>query len=204
MRLYAGTCAALLVCVAACGTGPPLRTYLLTPPLHSAVVPGQIAPTPRILVPRVLVPDYLDTTDIVLRDGSNEVKVSATGRWGERLSHGLTRELAAELGARLPTDKVMLDRLGSAQSRLLIDVSALDLWPDGRCAMAATWAIVETATPHAVIYGSGTFDSSPVGSTIAVDDGRLVDAVSRTVGKLADAIALNMTQSAGRSAVGAE
>ena len=39
---------------------------------------------PLLLLPRVSVPDYLDTTDMMIRDGQNELRVSQTGRWGER------------------------------------------------------------------------------------------------------------------------
>ena len=39
---------------------------------------------------RVLIPDYLDTTDIQLRVGAYEIHESATGRFGERLSLAIT------------------------------------------------------------------------------------------------------------------
>jgi uncharacterized lipoprotein YmbA len=190
MKPYAPACAPLLICLVACASEPPLRTYLLTPPLGSAALtPKTALPTARIVVPRVLIPDYLDTTDILLRDGSNEVTVSATGQWGERLSHGLTRALAADLAARLPFDEVLLETSSSAQRQVLINVNALDLWPDGRCAIAASWTIVDQAASHAVASGSGTFTSSLSGRLMGGDDARLVDAIARAVGKLADAIA---------------
>jgi uncharacterized lipoprotein YmbA len=199
MKPYPGTWLPLLVGVAACSSGPPQRTYVLTPPLDSAVIASTPAvPTARerIVMRRVLVPDYLDTTDILLRDGSNEVKVSATGHWGERLSQGLTRALAADLVARLPYEAVVLDGSNTAHRQLLISVNALDLWPDGRCALAASWTLVDRDAPRAVVAsGSGTFDwSPPIGSSIGIGDARLVDAMARTADKLADAIALSIRE----------
>jgi uncharacterized lipoprotein YmbA len=92
----------------------------------------------------------------------------------------------------------------SAQRQVLINVNGLDLWPDGRCVMAANWTIVDNAEPRTIVYGSGTFDSSPLGSMTQAGDAGLVDAVSRTVGKLADAIALNIRQGSERSALRAD
>jgi uncharacterized lipoprotein YmbA len=201
------SCVPFLLCLAACSAGPPLRTYVLTPPLQTTPTPMPALPVGRIVIARVRVPDYLDTNDIVLRDGNNQVKASATGRWAERLSHGLTRALADDLGAHVESDEVLLDASNAAPRRVLVDVSALDLWPDGNCTLAATWAIVDHATPRAVAYGGGSFNSSPavstvgVGSTVGGGDGRLIDAMSRTVSKLAAAIALNVRESADRSAL---
>jgi uncharacterized lipoprotein YmbA len=137
----------------------------------------------------VLVPDYLDTTDILLRDGRNEIKVDPTGRWGERLSDGLTQALAADLAARLPRESVVLDASDRAGRRLLVSVQALDLWPDGHCVMAADWSLVEPGAKTAAITGSGRFDTGAVADMSSASDANRVDAIARTVAKLADAIA---------------
>jgi uncharacterized lipoprotein YmbA len=174
---------------------------VLAPPLApTALAPTTESPTERIVIRRVVVPDYLDTTDILMRDGTNEVKVNGTGRWDERLSQGLTRALAADLAARLPSYAVVLDTSSPAQRQVLITVNSLDLWPDGRCVLAATWTIVDHDAPSAVAGGSGTFDSPAIGSTIDAGDAHLVDAISGNVGKLADMIALNIRQRTDRSA----
>jgi uncharacterized lipoprotein YmbA len=167
----------------------------LTPPFEPAS-PASTAPSPaaRIVVRRVLVPDYLDTTDILLRIGNNQVKARATARWGERLSQGLTHALAADLVARMPSDSIVTDVAGPTR-QLLITVNALDLWPDGRCAIAASWSLVEQGASRTVASGSGMFESPAMGSAIGLDDARLVDAVSHTLDELANAIAVNVRQS---------
>jgi uncharacterized lipoprotein YmbA len=142
----------------------------------------------RLLVRRVLVPDYLDTTDILTRSGRDEVKVSATGRWGERLSQGLTHAVGADLAQRMPKVAIVQDGSGSAQRQLRVTITALDLWPDGRCVMAANWSVVDQDSSIPVTSGSGTFDSVNSGGTATVSDANLVDAVARTVGRLADDI----------------
>ncbi len=189
MKGYKASCLPLLLIVAACTSGPPLRTFVLTPALAPAeIAPLPASPTARIFLRRVRVPDYLDTTDIVLREGSNEVKVSDTGHWGERLSQGMTHAVAADLEVRLPSDVVALEASGAAERQLLISVNALDIWPDGRCTLTATWTIVDHDTGHAAVSRGGTFGSAP-SESVGAGDARLVDALSRTVAKLADTIA---------------
>jgi uncharacterized lipoprotein YmbA len=195
MSRNAASLLALFLGVAGCSSGPPVRIFVLTPPLTPAVAltPPLRSPsgsTEQLEVRRVLVPDYLDTTDILLREGRNEVKPSSTGRWGERLSEGLTHALAAELAVRLPSGSVVLDASSKPQRQLLINVQALDLWPDGRCVLAASWSIVNRDPPRATATGSGSFDTAPAAGGFAAGDARLVEAVARTVRKLADAIDL--------------
>jgi uncharacterized lipoprotein YmbA len=203
MKRFGESWMALLLCISACSSEPPLRTYVLTPPLDLGPPAASPVSKERIVVRGVLVPDYLDTTDILLRHGDNEVEVSATGRWSERLSQGLTRAIAADLQMRLPADAVGFDRSSPAQRQVLINVNALDLWRDGRCALAATWSIGDHDASVAVATGSGTFYSAPLRSTTEVGDARLVEAISRTVGELADAVALKIqhdTEQAGTRA----
>jgi len=189
----------LLLCAAACSSGPLRRIYLLTPP---PAAPTTATPSPagesnesnqRLELRRILVPDYLDTTDILLRSGSGEVKASATGRWGERLSLGVTRALRADLVARMPQYSIVQDGSSNPQRQLRITVTALDLWQNGGCVVAANWSIVDQDVSIAAVSGSGKFDSLSGGGTPTVTDSDLVEAVARTLGKLADRIVRDAT-----------
>jgi uncharacterized lipoprotein YmbA len=193
------SCLPLLLCAVACSSGPPRRTYLLTPPLDQTT-PTTTTPSPaggsmarkqRLEVRRILVPDYLDSSDILMRSGSNELKASATGGWGERFSLGLTRAVVADLAARMPQYSIVEDGSSSARRQLRITISALDLWPDGSCVLAANWSIFDQDSSIPVTSGSGTFDSVTANGTVTASDANLVDAVTRTVGKLADSIVLD-------------
>jgi uncharacterized lipoprotein YmbA len=196
MTLRAQLWLPLLLCAAACSSVPPRRTYLLTPPVNptapatttSSPAGDPMAPRQRLEVRRVLVPDYLDSTDILTRSGSDEVKVSATGRWGERLSLGVTHAVGADLAARVPQYSIVQDGSSNPQRQLRITVTALDLWQNGRCVLAANWSIVDQDSSVPVISGSGTFDSLNARGITSVADASLIEAVSRTLGKLADRI----------------
>jgi uncharacterized lipoprotein YmbA len=146
------------------------------------------APTQRLEVRRILVPDYLDSSDILMRSGNDEVQISATGRWGERLSLGLTHALSADLAARMPQYSIVQDGSSNPSRQLRVTITALDLWPNGHCVLAANWSIVDQDSSLAVTSGSGTFDHLNAGGTTTVTDASLVEAVARTLGKLADSI----------------
>jgi hypothetical protein len=60
--------------------------------------------------------------------GRYGLQTSPTGRWGERLSVGITQALATDLMARLPQNRVVWSDPGRQKStrELLVDV-------EGRC-----------------------------------------------------------------------
>jgi uncharacterized lipoprotein YmbA len=85
-------------------------------------------------------PDYLDTTDIVLRYGPHQMKPSTTGEWGQRLSAGIAQTLRTDLAAFLPRDIVTLGPpIDGGARQVLVTVDALDMWPDGKCSLVAHW-----------------------------------------------------------------
>ena len=93
---------AAMCAITACSlSGPPPAEYVLgAMPAATATTLSQTG-LPVVEVNRIQLPDYLDTTDILERRG-NQLVPSPTGRWGERLSVGITRALTASLAARLP------------------------------------------------------------------------------------------------------
>lgn len=194
-----------LLCVAACSSGPPLRTYVLTPPIDPkaaiAPLPAGVPPPAKrsVEVRRILVPDFLDSTDILMRSGSNEVKASSTGRWGERLSLGLTLAISADLAARMPDYSIVQDGAGNASRQLRITINSLDLWESGRCVLTADWSIVDKDKSIPVTSGSGTFNILDLGGTKTVADQSLVDAVAGTLSKLADSIVPDVRARPGRT-----
>ncbi len=137
-------------------------------------------------------PDYLDTTDLLLRHGPHELTVSLSARWGERLSQGLTHALAAALAARLSPDIIDLDQGDEkAERQILVHVTALDLWPDGRCTLNAGWTVLEKDTRKVVVAAQAVVEI-PAAGPGAVGDGALVAAMARAVGELADRVAADV------------
>ena len=170
-----------------CASGVARRLYVLGTPLESTETE---ADGPVVWLRRVSLPDYLDSTDIVWRAGLHGLQPSPTGRWGERLSLGVTQALATDLMARLPQDRVVWSDPGRQKStrELVVDVEGFDAWPDGHCVLSATWTLTD-ATNGAVLGGAReTFTAAPArGETQS--DVRVVAGMADVLGKLADSIA---------------
>jgi uncharacterized lipoprotein YmbA len=96
--------------------------------------------------------------------------------------------MRADLAARMPQYSVVQDGSGNPARQVHITIDALDLSQTARCVLAANWSIVDQDGSIPVISGSGTFDSLNAGGATTVTDASLVEAVARTLGKLADDI----------------
>jgi len=180
--------------VAACGmTGAPMAEYVLGTPPPAVTASMTITALPIVEVKPTRLPDYLDTKSLFVRRG-NELKPSATGRWGERLSVGLTRAVAASLAARLPNAAVTTaPPVGSEVTlQVLIDVDAFEATAEHDVVLAGTWTISSGSSRIALtserfsiggpIAGSG--DSAAVAAmTKAVEDlaGQIVTGVQHSL-----------------------
>jgi uncharacterized lipoprotein YmbA len=163
--------------------------FVLDAPLQSAAQPTQLPDGPTLQVQSVTLPDYLDTEDILMRDSAHELKASASGKWGERLSAGMTQALAAALVSRLPAYQLKPPRPTDRLARqILVDVDAFDVWPDGRCALSASWTILQPGAT-AVAPNRREVFLTPSIKASAAGDATVVAAMAATIDQLADAIA---------------
>lgn len=186
--LIALICAALASVIAGCISGRAQQIYVLDDAADSRM-DDKTAGT-DLQLERVLVPDYLDTTDILSRAGEHELHASSSGRWGERLSLGIMHALWADLAIRLPQDRVMLARPVEKSARqILVNVDAFDVWPNGHCVLAANWTILDTDRTVVLAAGRGTFIVPPDRSD-RPGDGAVVSAMAKALRQLAENIAL--------------
>jgi uncharacterized protein len=166
--------------------------YSLDSAVEVATPPGIDAERPVIQLERVLVPDYLDTTDIEMRVGAHEIRESATGRFAERLSLGVTQALRSELASRLAPYTVAIAHAAEAPARrILVNVDAFDVWPSGRCVLIADWSILEADRKSSLRADRGTFTTNAGGAEVG--DAALVAAMADTVRQLADRIAASVS-----------
>jgi uncharacterized lipoprotein YmbA len=180
---------ALLLILTACGSSPVRRAYVLNAPADPVARAASLAGRPVLELRRVSVPEYLDTTDILTRDGRNGLSASATGRWGERLSLGIADALAADLDRRLPRWLVVRSASGDQKARqLLVDVDAFEPRPDGNCVLTARWALVD-GDQHAVL----TQQRDTIVTRVAPagdPDAAVVAAMGAAIEQLVDKIAI--------------
>ena len=121
---------------------PPLSLYTLEPPEpRSGGAPlGRHAAA--IEVRRVILPDYLDSQDILVRDGSR-LDRSPRGRWASRLSVTITHYLTGLMAAHRP-DALVTDQpqVRTPDARIFITVSTFDVTRSGTATLEADWTIV--------------------------------------------------------------
>ena len=179
-----------------CAATPLPRTYVLGTPANPD--PGVVneAGRPVIELATVALPDYLDSTDIVLRNGQNELTPSTSGRWGERLSLGITHALEVALARRLPGVLVTHTSMpGQPAVSLLVNVEAFDVHPDGQCVLTARWMQAGDNGQPATISQQGTFVTKAAGSASATGslaDAAIVSTMAAAVDQLADRIAMSL------------
>ncbi|WP_428377547.1 PqiC family protein [Lichenicoccus sp.] len=176
--LLAGCLAAWLA-----GCAPPApRIYVLAPPASAA--PASEGAT-VLQVPRIRIPDYLDTRDIQVRGAGSVLAASRTGRWASRLSDQLTDTLVADLQRLHPELQVTRSELAAAGAqRLLVDLDVLELDRDGTATARASWSIVRPGRPdlvmqsHLSLHGNGA------------DDAGVLNTLRRVASQLAGRISL--------------
>jgi uncharacterized lipoprotein YmbA len=180
---------ALNCVMAACISSPAPVIYVLSHAVDSTMETKPAPGGPVVQLQRVLVPDYLDTTDILERVGQYELKSSSTGQWGERLSLGITHALGSDLADRLPLDRVAFAHPGEKSGRqILVGVDRFDVWGDGHCMLMANWTILDGHSGTVLTEGRGNFATTAVRSG-RPGDGAVVAGMAAALGQLADRIA---------------
>jgi hypothetical protein len=129
--------------LSACGGGkPPSETYVLGRDTSVEQFSQTQFDSPVVELRPVRIPDYLDNKDIVVARTGGQITVSPNARWGERLSVGVTRAVAASLAARLPR-LVVMPTPGPERSRwrVLIDIDTFGVQSAGQCVLVGRWSV---------------------------------------------------------------
>jgi uncharacterized lipoprotein YmbA len=160
---------AIYVCVASlwlagCAGDPSRKIYLLGDRAGPSPQARTETGLPVIELARVSVPDYLDSTDIVLRNGANEVVVSSTGRWGERLSFAIADAVIPTLSRLMPQAVVTASSASPPAKRLFIQIERFDLAADGRCVIAARWRLASGDGRATAASAFATFERTAASS----------------------------------------
>jgi uncharacterized protein len=188
LRLFFG--AAIFGLAACSGAGPAPAEYVLGTMLTTPATARTVHQTglPVVEVKRVRLPDYLDTTDILERRG-NQLVPSATGRWGERLSVGMSRALAAALAARLPGMVVTATPPVERPARqVLVDVADFEAKEGHAVVLVARWSITDGAGRQ-ILTAEQTSLVEPIEGT---GDSAVAAAMSHAVEQLADQLAIGV------------
>ena len=187
----AGTALAISLGVAACGTGgPPPTIYVLGTPAPAIASTEPLTGRPVIEVKRVLVPDYLDVSDIMIRRSANVLAPSPRGRWGERLSVGVTRALAFDLARQLPDLVVTTTPVGTPALQVLVEIEDFTPRPDGTVVLLARWRVLDDTTQRTLAGECVSLTDQAAGS----GDAAIAAAMTRELDKLAGHVAAGVTR----------
>jgi uncharacterized lipoprotein YmbA len=168
-----------------CTSNPDQSVYVMPAAEGAMGEPQAVSGGLALKLRPVILPDYLDTTDLLTRTGPYKIVASRTGRWGERLSQGVTRTLAADLVHRLQAHVVESGSTQPPSMQIRVTVDAFDVTAD-TSVLAANWTIVWQGDNRPPVIRNATFTTSIAqpGGDLAV-----VAAMAECVSELSDGIA---------------
>jgi uncharacterized lipoprotein YmbA len=157
MRSVTSILPALLLLSTGCfGTSPPSRFFVLSPsPAGASAVPST-GPDGALGIMPTRVAAYLDGPQIVVFQGNNEVALDEYNRWAEPISAGVSRVIAQNLSALLPTWRVLpqpWDPIVPLRARVLVEITALGWNKAGEARLEGNWAVVVGQADLAVARG---------------------------------------------------
>ncbi|WP_415037234.1 membrane integrity-associated transporter subunit PqiC, partial [Azonexus sp.] len=87
--------------LSACASTPPNQFYLLEAAPTTATLNTASSTAPRLGIGTIVLPDYLNRPQIVLRDHGGRLLLRERERWAEPLEDGVRRTLGENLGQLL-------------------------------------------------------------------------------------------------------
>jgi uncharacterized protein len=171
-----------------CVRSDPARYYVLTEVPRSmdaapAAEPGRGA---AVGVGPVSLPGYLDRLQIVTRRGA-QLDMAEFDRWGEPLSEGVPRAIAAYLAALLQTERVVVfpwPGVRTIEHQVVVDVTRFDGVVGGDVLLEARWRVLGPDRKELVLRSSAVHEATGASGYPA-----LVAAMSRSLGALSREIA---------------
>jgi uncharacterized lipoprotein YmbA len=135
---------ALVVLTASCSTS---SSHLYTLSSAAAAGAAPAAANITVVVGPVSIPAIVDTPQIVLSTGPNQVRQDEFNRWAAPLPNDITRVVVANLVTLLGTPRVagLLDSVrGTADYHVAIAVQAFESAPGEAATLNAVWSVRRT------------------------------------------------------------
>jgi uncharacterized lipoprotein YmbA len=173
----------------------PPQFYMLTASATSGKRATANEAAPLIGLGPVRIPGYLDRDQIVTAVSGQEFKLSDNHRWAERLDVTLTRVSVENLSAMIPSDRIVIHpwpREPAPDIQVSIDIQDLYIDPTAMARFSALWSLRD-------IDGTRTNRNFTCRQPASLTDYSLmVEAQSRCLGRLNQAIADSVREAAAR------
>ncbi len=141
----------------------------------------------------VRIPDHLERPQLVVWAAPNELRIDEFLRWAEPLDAGITRTLADDLQALLPSDRVVRAPWPAStrpRCRLATELRVFGTQPDGRVTIEGSYTLLSPAEDRALVRRS--FALARPAQAGSWDPGRSVEAMSELLSELAKQIAASV------------
>jgi uncharacterized protein len=151
--------------------------------------PPRAFPDLAVGVEPVILPPYLDRTQLVTRAGSNRVVLADFDSWAEPLDGLFSRVLAENLAILLGTDDVLLlpqRRPMSLDYQVEVDVTRFDVDTSGNAVLDARWWVLDRDDERVLRNGRST-----ITEPAQVDD---YTAAAAALSRALDAMSLEIAQ----------
>jgi uncharacterized lipoprotein YmbA len=134
----------------------------------------------------VTIPAYVDRAPIVVRTGDGEVRLSGEDHWAESLRDGVTRTLAENLSAMVPTDAVAIfpwRTPRTVQYRVTVDILRFEGVLGGPTVLHAHWRLLDRAGKELVLGAAHLEEtaSEPTYAALVAAQSRLLASLSRDI-----------------------
>ena len=196
MRLAAAaTLAAVLAggCSILGNPAPDASRYFVLSSTAGATIetPARTRSDVRLGLGPVKLPGYLDAQGVVSTGASGAVEYVPNAFWAEPLSNGFPRALLYRTGARIGTPNAVAFPWYSTTKvewKVPVDVLRFEATADGHAVLVARWSVQRVSDGVTVAGAESTFEESA-----GRDPAAIVDALSRCIDRLAEAIAAGVT-----------
>jgi len=181
----------LLLLVAACGSSPKTDFYMLNAD-HGALMQAANAATgPAVGVWKVMLPDYLDRSELVTRDNAYQIKMADFSWWAGNLENNMTVLIAAELSEGLLSNRVLVSPWESYRKhdyQLKIRVVRFDGALGGEVVLTGVWSLLDAAGLNELSGEVFEFKANAVDSTYKEMVATMSQLTVKLAAQLTDAI----------------
>ena len=165
----------------------PPKTYVLSSASPSASpAPAAAGRGPVLGVGPMAIPVYLDRPSIVVRAGSDEVRLSSDHHWAEPLKDGVARIVAENLATMVPTEAVAVfpwRAPWTVKYRVTMEILRFDGPLGGPVVLNARWRLLDADGKEialkAVMLSEPAADASY--AALVASQSRLLATVSREI-----------------------
>lgn len=189
-RVLHASVAGLLIAwlLGGCASTPNAQFYTLG---NATQAPAEARSTLSLALGPIDLPQYLDRPQIVTRDGDNRLKVDEFNRWGGSLEEEMHRVLAAQLVARLGTQRIYAypSRIVAATDyRLALDIRGFDGTFGGAVVLDVAWSLIDDRTAQVVSVRQASYRGTVNGN----DYGAYAAALGALLVQLGDELAADV------------